>query len=71
MKRVIRELNYYKVYDDDRLIYETTEGRLLIHWVERHPDTYHTDDSINMRTQLKLIRAEHPRLMEMFDERTH
>ena len=51
MKQIIREGNLYKVLEDNSVIYQTTEGLLLLHWLQRHPATYGVNATINLGAQ--------------------
>ena len=39
-KRITRDGNLYKVFDGERMIYQTTEPVLLRHWMARHEGPY-------------------------------
>lgn len=48
MKRIIRDGNLYKVLEDNSVIYQTTEGVLLLHWLNRHRDNYEVNATISL-----------------------
>ncbi len=48
MKQVIKEGNIYKVLEDNSVIYQTTEGLLLLHWLRHHQDTYEVNATISL-----------------------
>lgn len=56
MKSIIREGNLYKVLEDNSVIYQTTEGLLLLHWLNRHHDNYEVNATINLGPPMETIK---------------
>ncbi len=48
MKQIIKEGNVYKVLEDNSVLYQTTEGLLLLHWLRTHQDIYEINATINL-----------------------